>query len=330
MRVWTRAGGATVALGGLALIVASSAGVAGQQRTFAVTAGRGDDQNIVVRERGPVQLLRSLTEQGGPRIGVSIRDVTADDVTTMKLAAPTGVVVEDVEAGGPAAKAGVQKGDAIVSFDGETVRSVAQFRRLVLESVAGRSARLGAVREGKRMELSVTPTEDRDRNVEVWMDEPRLRERLERDRDELRRELRFRVPRGELPHVEIGPQTRFKWDTDLPGLEVVLGQRGRLGVMLQDLSPALKEFFGVKDGALVSTVSNDTPAEKAGIKAGDVITAIDGKAVQAAGDVANQVRDKTGDVTVTVVRDKKALSLKVTLEKPAGQKPKVVTPGFPG
>ena len=313
MRVWKLAGGTMAALGALAVVVASSAGVAGQQRTFTVTPGPGNDQNVIIRDRGPVQLFRSLEDQAGPRIGVSIRDVTADDATKLKLPSPTGVVVEDVEKDGPAARAGAQKGDVFVSYDGETVRSVAQFRRLVRESVPGRSVKAAVVREGKRMDLSLAPAEDADRNVQVWMDEPRRREGLEPG-----------------PAFEFGPMPRFRWQGDGPDVFWPAGGRGRLGVMLQDLSPALAEFFGVKDGALVSTVNKDTPADKAGLKAGDVITAIDGKPVARASDVAAQVREKSGEVTVSVVRDKKALSLKATIEKPADQTPKIVTPGVPG
>jgi S1-C subfamily serine protease len=331
MRVWTLAGGTMAALGALALVVASSAGVVGQQRTFTVTAGPAGDQGVVIKERGPVQLLRTLSEADGPRIGVSIRDVVADDVTKMKLPAPSGVVVDDVEKDGPAAKAGLQKGDTIVSFDGESVRSVAQFRRLVRESVAGRSVKASVLRDGKRVEVAIAPAEAKDRDVQVWMDEPRLRERVEPDGEALRRELRqFRVPRGEFPRFDFGPMTRFHWEGDGPVFDMFVGQRGRLGVMLQDLSPALAEFFGVKEGALVASVNKDTPAEKAGIKAGDVITAIDGKTVTAAGDVAAQLREKSGEISVSVVRDKKALNLKATIEKPADAKPKVMNPGFPG
>lgn len=318
MRVWIRAGGGVVALGALALVVVWSAGVAGQQRTFTVTAGSGD-QNVIVREGGPLQLFRTLADDGGPKIGVSIREVTGDDVTKLKLQGQAGVVVDEVTADSPAAKSGVQKGDTFVAYDGETVRSVAQFRRLVRESVAGRSVKATVVRDGKRVDVTVTPADDTDREVEAGIVEPLRRPRVEQ----------FRMPRGDRPGAEL---PLFRWDAQ-EGPNVFMfrdDQRGRLGVMLQDLSPALAEYFGVKEGALIATVNKGTPAEKAGLRAGDVITAVDGKTVTGASEVAEHLRDKSGEVAVTVMRDKKSVTVKATIEKPATSKPKVVTPGFPG
>lgn len=68
-------------------------------------------------------------------------------------------------------------------------------------------------------------------------------------------------------------------------------EHARLGVELQDLNQSLAESFGLKrpDGALVSNVAADTAAAKAGLKSGDVITAVDGQPVTAAGDVSSRV-----------------------------------------
>jgi S1-C subfamily serine protease len=106
----------------------------------------------------------------------------------------------------------------------------------------------------------------------------------------------------------------FNFDFDmLPGTA-----RGRLGVQAETLTPQLAEYFGVKDGGvLVSGVTENSPAAKAGIKAGDVITSIDGGRVRDYDDLVREVRDKTGEVTVGIVRDKKESSLKTTIEQPA-------------
>ena len=57
--------------------------------------------------------------------------------------------------------------------------------------------------------------------------------------------------------------------------------RGYLGVMIQDLTPALAKQFGLKDhtGALVGGVQDNSPAGKAGLQAGDVITEFNGRKV---------------------------------------------------
>jgi S1-C subfamily serine protease len=90
--------------------------------------------------------------------------------------------------------------------------------------------------------------------------------------------------------------------------------RGRLGVNVQELTPELAAYFGVKDGLLVNSVEADTPAAKAGIKAGDVIGTVNGKAVATTPELIKELGDKEGEVTIGVTRDKKALSLKATLE----------------
>ena len=70
----------------------------------------------------------------------------------------------------------------------------------------------------------------------------------------------------------------------------ILARPGRLGVTVQSLTPDLAEYFGVKDGVLVTAVTKDSAASKAGIKAGDVITRVDGKPVDDAGELRRQLR----------------------------------------
>jgi membrane-associated protease RseP (regulator of RpoE activity) len=81
-----------------------------------------------------------------------------------------------------------------------------------------------------------------------------------------------------------------------------LRARGFLGVQMIDLTPELREHFKVqKDaGVLVSKVVPDSPAAKAGIRVGDIITAIDGSGVDSPGDVTRVVRDKKKGDTVRI------------------------------
>jgi membrane-associated protease RseP (regulator of RpoE activity) len=92
-----------------------------------------------------------------------------------------------------------------------------------------------------------------------------------------------------------------------PELDFLAGKRAFLGVSLNDISPELREHFGAakENGVLVESVSDDSPAEKAGLRVGDVITAIDGKDVKWSGDVRRALRDKKeGDsVRIDYVRN---------------------------
>jgi serine protease Do len=86
-------------------------------------------------------------------------------------------------------------------------------------------------------------------------------------------------------------------------------------VQLNDLTPQLAEYFGAKDGGvLVASVTKDSPADKAGLKAGDVITSIDGGRVRSSDDVIDGLRDKDGQISVGVVREKKESTLNATIE----------------
>ena len=85
-------------------------------------------------------------------------------------------------------------------------------------------------------------------------------------------------------------------------------------MQLNPLSPQLAEYFGAAEGgALVSSITKDSAAEKAGLKAGDVITSINGDRC-GTDDLIDELRDASGDVTIGIVRDKKATTLKATME----------------
>jgi len=94
---------------------------------------------------------------GGSEIGLSVRDVESAEVTSAKLPAPAGAVVDDVYAGSPAEKAGFKSGDVVVTFDGEKVRSARHLTRLVQETPEGREVTAVVVRSGERIDLKVTP-----------------------------------------------------------------------------------------------------------------------------------------------------------------------------
>jgi PDZ domain len=92
-------------------------------------------------------------------------------------------------------------------------------------------------------------------------------------------------------------------------------RRGYLGVGLTDLTPELRTHFGVPEdsGVMVAKVESGSPAEKAGIKVGDILTSIDGKAVKSSWDLGAKVRDYDDgqQVPVEVWRNGKAQNLSV-------------------
>lgn len=238
---------------------------------------------------------------GGAQIGVSIRDVENEDAKVAK-GQSGGVVVEEVVEDGPAAKAGIRKGDHIVEFDGERVRSVRQFRRMVQETPAGRSVPAVLLRDGQRSTVTVAPREGN--GLAIYGDSGRLGENF------AARIMPAPAPRPpRAPNPPMPPALR-----DFENFILVGGST--LGVTTSELSDQLGEYFGTKTGVLVTSVTADSAAAKAGLKAGDVITSFNGSEVDSSSGLRRSIQrmEDGQEFTVGVMRDKKALTLKGKLE----------------
>ena len=96
-------------------------------------------------------------------------------------------------------------------------------------------------------------------------------------------------------------------------------ERGQLGIQIEDLTPDTAKVMGlsVQSGALVSRVVKGSPADKAGVKAGDVVTALDGQTLEGSADLRNRVGLIAPGATVklSVLRKKEQKTISVTLEK---------------
>ncbi len=263
-----------VAGGALALIAATAPAVEAQGRSRTMPGAE-------------IMMLQG----GGSELGVSVRDLNSDEIARAGLAQPGGVLVDVVHEGSPASRAGLLTGDIVVEFDGERVRGVRHFTRLVRETPPGRIVKSTILRGGSRRDIEITP-EAEDRAARILRDLPRLEQRLRA-----------------LPQIPDLPD-----DLDpTPDLQVT--PRGQIGVTLAPLSDQLAAYFGVKEGVLVSTVAADSAAAQGGLKAGDVITAIDGRPMRSVGEVTRAVRNaKPGSVLeMRLLRDKKETTVKVTV-----------------
>ncbi|HEX2459986.1 MAG TPA: PDZ domain-containing protein [Vicinamibacterales bacterium] len=221
----------------------------------------------------------------GSEIGVSVRELSNDEVSKARLERAGGVYVQSIREGSPAARADIRSGDLIVEVDGERVRGVRHFVRLVSESPAGRSVRIETIRGSARNVIDVTPEAARFAPVLP----PEIREDVERRLSEFPRDLELDLP---------APRTA----------------RARLGITTTPLTNQLAGYFGVKDGGvLVSAVEERSPSATAGVKAGDVIIAIDGAPVRTPQDVAAAARRAAPGAVLDfrVVREKKETTLAI-------------------
>lgn len=227
----------------------------------------------------------ALLEGPGSRIGVTARDLEPAEAERLKVAG--GVFLESVLPDSPAEKAGLRREDVVVEFDGERVRSVRHFTRLVSDTPPERAVKAAALRDGRRTDVTITPT---TRAVgDVAIDTGRLRDRIE--------DLTARIPEFEVGIRDLTP-------------------RARLGVSVQELTRELAEYFGAKDGVLVASVEPDSPASRAALKAGDVITNVNGRPITSSSDLVRELRTVSGDggITLGIVRDKKSSTVAAKID----------------
>lgn len=223
---------------------------------------------------------------GGSFLGVGVAEVDAERAKALKLKEERGVEITNIEEDSPASKAGFQKADVVLEFNGQRVEGTEQFVRLVRETPAGRQIRLLVSRNGVTQTVTAT--------VE-------------------RRKVTAHSGTFVMPRIEV-PDFRFQMP-DIP--HAMMSWRSAvLGIEAESVSSQLAEFFGVKEGVLVRSVIKSSAAEKAGLKAGDVITKVDTAKVSSPREITNVLRAKrSGAFPVTLVRERKEMTLNVTVEE---------------
>jgi serine protease Do len=283
---------ALLGLVALAIVVAPSVVGRGGARAYAQdrhvgSAHSGSFRYSYAQDRPSGR--REMTVLAGRGAGIGVRIADRDE---------GGVTVEDVQADSPADKAGLKRSDVIVEFDGEHVRSARQFARLVQETPPGRTVKATIARDGQRKDVQITPDERRG-DAMVWSggDFGDYMWDLGRDLGRLGDRL---------------PPFNFNFDFAAPAIS---GRR--LGVTVEELSGQLADYFGAKDGVLVTSVTDGSPAARAGLKAGDVITTVNGERIGAREDLLRALRDATSeDVKIGIVRDKKESTITAKIESP--------------
>ncbi len=233
-----------------------------------------------------------LRGERGAWLGVRLRDVTADKARELKLPGEYGAIVVEVAKDSPAAKAGLEKNDVILEFAGDRVHSVAQLQRLVRETPPGRTLPLVISRAGQTRTLSA--------NLEKW-------------RAGFGTPLEEGAPGFRMPSIRVPGIPPFDFSFDFY-------PRGpNLGISGEELTRQLADYFGVKQGkgVLVREVVVGSAAEKAGLKAGDVIVRVDDTQVGSVAELRRALPRDIEDerkVNLTIVRDRREQTIAVELE----------------
>ena len=219
-------------------------------------------------------------------LGVYIQDVTPELMEAMDLKSLKGVLINDVIDDSPADEAGLERGDVVIEFNQEKIVDADQFVKLVRKIKPDDLANIVVIRDGEEKTIEVKIGKRKKEDIYGLTVKPPL------------------IQKGRVKIFDLGESTH-----------------GKIGATLWNLNEQLGGYFGVADGegALVAELDEEGPAYQAGLRAGDVITEMDGDKIEDKSDVLDVLSDKEeGDeVTIQVLRkgSKQNFTVKVAEEE---------------
>jgi serine protease Do len=209
-------------------------------------------------------------------------------------------VIKSVAEDSPAAKVGLREGDVVLDYNNERVEGMEQLVRLVRETPPGRQVRLSVWRNGAIQKVDVTVA---SRSEKWW------------GSADGGKEFSFTMP--PIPPLPPMPPVTFTMP-DLPR-NLMAWRSSALGLESESLTTQLAEFFAVKEGVLVRSVTPNSPAGKAGIKAGDVIVKIGDTYVTNPREIFSALRSvNTKTFPLVIVRNRKDMTVTVTVDESQG------------
>jgi serine protease Do len=242
-------------------------------------------------------------------LGVDLRNVGKNEVAPLKLTDTRGAEIIHVDHDGPAGKLGLQKRDVILQMNGIQIQDQDQLRQLLRESPAGRSVTFVISRDGQQQTLTTQLANRQEVERRAW-------------------EQHLVVPDPELdnsapPQLGNGfvhsdnPASLGKGakaHRDFLGATTVLSP-SFTGAQLEVMGPQLAEFFGVEGnaGLLVRSVQANSPAEDAGLRAGDVVIQVNQVPVTTASEWSKTIHQNRGkQVVLQVLRDRHEQTMTLT------------------
>lgn len=219
-------------------------------------------------------------------LGVGIQDISSERAKQLNLPEEAGVEITYVEMNSPAASAGLKVGDVVLQYNGQHVEGTEQFTRMVLETPEGRDVKLQVFRGGASQTLSAKIGSKPAGLAAQLAPRPGLVFPTEPPRS---------VAPSVIPFSSLG------------------GQNPALGIQVEAIDGQLAGYFGVKAGVLVRSVARGSAGDKAGLKAGDVITRVGDDKISTPGELA--VRTRRGQsLSVLLTRDRKEMTVVLQLD----------------
>jgi serine protease Do len=231
-------------------------------------------------------LLSQTVTAGGGFLGVGVGPT---EPGRNPSDAPNRVGITRVQEGSPADKAGLKMGDIVLEYNGKAIENTMEFVDRVHQTAPGHRVKLVVSRDGSTKTLWVTLGTRRESQPRVVTPS-------------------WAPPTTPTAAPNLDP---FPEPIDFPPMPA----GSILGVEIETLPPQLAEFFGVKSGVLVRSVTKGSAAAHAGIKAGDVITKVDGSRVEniAEAYIAIHASGPHGTFPLSIMRDHRELTLAVAM-----------------
>ena len=237
-------------------------------------------------------MVMSNSVSGQSYIGVGLGEIDSERAKQLKLKEEYGVELTHIEEDSPAAKAGLKSGDVVLEYNGQRVEGMEQFARFVRETPPGRDSKLTVSRDGNRQMVIVKIGQRK--GAGAWS---------------------MVAPMS--PSAPVPPIPPVAGSSGEMPRRLMVWASPRMGIDAEAIDGQLGQFFGVKEGVLIRAVNKGSSAEKAGLKAGDVITKVDGSVVASPGEVTRAIRGAKAKKTfpVTVIREKREMNINVTVEE---------------
>lgn len=253
--------------------------------------------NVWAAENQKTVVKKKVWVQNGEKkvgLGVMVSKVDKDNSGTTK----EGARIVEVIKGSEAEKIGLKRGDIIVALNGETIKEPSDLVDIIDGIDEGEEVTLSILRDGQKKSFTATlnpfeghayafhtDNEEGDVENEVFMTPGQ------------RKELRIIRPSGINATIN--------------------GKGGYLGVQVRNLTDQLKEYFEVKNGVLIDEVMKDSPAEKSGLKAGDIIVSINDRKIEDYQDLVRTINyyNPEEEVSISYVRKGDTEETRVILDK---------------
>lgn len=228
-----------------------------------------------------------IKKKTGFTLGVMVSNVESELLQKYKLKG--GALIKKVLDDSEAERIGLKRGDIIIRFAGQEIVNPSQIKDILRDMEEEGEVEIVIVRDGqkKTFQAKLCPAKRMEPLIDVEIDSL------------------------DLPNLSDWPSRLMR------AMPFWWSKGGYLGVQVEDLNDQLKEYFEVSHGVLIKRVFQDSPAEKAGLKAGDIILQIETRKIEDYDDLMRTINyyDLGDTINLKYSRKGKENTVSITLDK---------------